>query len=70
MWIVIVVVALVFGASVVRWAVHRHRTRVEGIAANSELLSRYPPSDLPSPTAGLPRAGDARNRGFGGPIGL
>jgi hypothetical protein len=70
MWVVIVVVALVFGTSMVRWAVHRHRTRLEGIVANSELLQRDPPSNLPSPTADLPKAGDARNRGFGGPLGL
>jgi hypothetical protein len=68
-WVVIVVAALVFGASMVRWAVHRHRTKIEGIPANTEL-SRQQPSGLPSPTADLPKAGDARNRGFGGPFGV
>lgn len=68
-WVVIVLVALVFGISMVRWAVHRHRARVEGIPANSELLHRDAPSNLPSPTADLPKAGSIRNQQFGGPFG-
>jgi hypothetical protein len=70
LWIVIVIVALVLGGSVVPWAVHRHRARVEGIPANSELLHRDPPSGLPSPTADLPKPGGIGSRQFGGPLGL
>ena len=69
LWVVIVVVALIFGSSMVRWAVHRHRTKIEGIPANSEL-SRQPPSGLPSPTADLPKPGSIRSKSFGGPFGV